>query len=234
MTEAWHEGFDEKTESTEAPEENNSEERGDEQSSPPPVRVINDLSKNSFADLRKEFFRRLQASWKGIDKLLDGANNMSIHGESLAHWREYFTVDIPASPSMSELHRCMSKTNGLITTVNHKLSASQLTRDALEREVKSIKAKKFVAIKRGSGTGKAPSNDMTAMQVDTQIAEHLDQLMIAEYIVGFWENKRQALISTRKTLEAMMFGLSSEMKMKNSVPDYQESASQNDGQWPSY
>lgn len=210
MAEKWHEGLEDDVSDI-------------LDTSPPPTPTPKEtktetVSTASFEDLRKEFFKRLQSSWKGIDKLLDGANNMLIHGKSLAYWQDYFAINIPQSPSMAELFDCMARTNGLITTVNHKLSTSQLTQNALDREVKSIKAKKFVAIKRGANGDKAPSNDMVAMQVDNEIETHLDQLMIAEYIVGFWENKRQALISTRKTLEAMMFGLSSEMKMKNGLP----------------
>jgi hypothetical protein len=64
------------------------------------------------------------------------------------------------------------------------------------------------------------------MQVDKEMAEHLDQLMIAEYAVVFWDNKRQSLVSTRKTLEAMTFGLSSEMKMKTGLPNMEDAIQQ--------
>lgn len=257
MTTAWHEGFDDETDKTERQEPEavttQAPEEKEETNEAQQVRVGHastesakenkselqqagdeklQVKQATFEQLRKEFFSRLQRTWANTDKMLDGADNMTIMGKSLVYWKDYFTVDIPQSPSMRELHECMSLTNSLITTVNHKLSVSQLTRDAVEREVKSLKARKFVSIKRGNGAGRAPSNDMASMQVDLSIVEHLDQLMVTEYVVGFWENKRQALISTRKTLEAMMFGLSSEMKMKNSVPDHE--ASNQESSWPSY
>lgn len=180
----------------------------------------------TFAELRAEYMSRLQESWRGISDLFTGAGGMKIMEKTVDEWKEYFHVKIPPSPSMAQLHDCLSRTNSLIVTANHRMSIAQLTRDAVQREVKSLRAQKFVAIKRGANGKKPPSNDMASMQVDKEMAEHLDQLMIAEYAVVFWDNKRQSLVSTRKTLEAMTFGLSSEMKMKTGLPNMEDAIQQ--------
>lgn len=180
----------------------------------------------TFAELRAEYMSRLQESWRGISDLFTGAGGMKIMEKTVDEWKDYFHVKIPPSPSMAQLHDCLSRTNSLIVTANHRMSIAQLTRDAVQREVKSLRAQKFVAIKRGANGKKPPSNDMASMQVDKEMAEHLDQLMIAEYAVVFWDNKRQSLVSTRKTLEAMTFGLSSEMKMKTGLPNMEDAIQQ--------
>jgi len=187
---------------------------------PESVQVIEQpasLEQPSFEQVRKAYFARLNKSWSNVSSLVVGAAETSIMGKTLAEWHEFFHIKIPGNPAMGDLYELLAKTNSLISTINHNLGMSQLTRDAIEREVKSLKSSKFVDIKKSS-KGKAPSNDMTNMQVEASIVDHLDQLMISEYIVTFWDNKRQALISTRKTLESMLFALTGEMKIKHNTP----------------
>lgn len=167
---------------------------------------------------RTNFRASLKKSKHGVDAMLLGAQAVPLDGKTMGEWEEYFKVDVPKFPTVSDVNKAIYKTGSLIAFSSHRLGRAVLVELTLKREVETRYAKRFTQLKNVKGR-KAPSNDAAEFQIKSEIPEIYDQLMLAQYVVGFWERQRAALISMRKVLETIMFGLTSEMKNKIVMPE---------------
>ena len=169
---------------------------------------------------RQDFFKRLNGARKQFNILLSKANDHTINGKTLLEWNDYCRIPIPENPDLVALNICMSKLAAIMSHVGYQYEQAALTHTMLKREIDDARAKKFTTIKGSKTASKAFSNEYTNAKVDVDLAEQYNMLMFAGYIVEFWESKRQHLISVRKILEAMFYGVGSEMRSsKNFIPD---------------
>lgn len=178
---------------------------------------LQQLKVEELKNIRKQFFSQLKTSKNSLDALLHSATQIKIMGKTLDEWKQFFHVKIPPNPALDDVYACLAKTNSLIAYVNHQLGVAELARDTVKREVNDTHAKRFIRLKAKKPGARALSNEHVNFQIESELTDEYNQLMFSEYTVSFWDNRRQQLISTRKILESILYGIGGEMRMRQAV-----------------
>lgn len=162
-------------------------------------------------EVKEAYMEGLKSSWTAVVDLLSKADNMRISGKTLKEWHKQFNIQIPPNPSIEVTYELLSKTNAYITNSGFHLNSAQSVRDRLNAQLKAHKAKIFTSIKKAQKI----SNEQASLQTEVELEDLNNQVMLANYVVTFWENLGRSLISTRKMLEVINFSLNNELKSKN-------------------
>lgn len=162
-------------------------------------------------EVKEAYMEGLKSSWTSVVDLLSKADNMRISGKTLKEWHKQFNIQIPPNPSIEVTYELLSKTNAYITNSGFHLNSAQSVRDRLNAQLKAHKAKIFTSIKKAQKI----SNEQASLQTEVELEDLNNQVMLANYVVTFWENLGRSLISTRKMLEVINFSLNNELKSKN-------------------
>ena len=154
-----------------------------------------------------EIFAETQAS---VLELIRSNKNLSVNGRTLREWASYFSIEIHPSPSYSNIVFSLSDLNSKFSQLNHNLDIALISRDMISDRYNQAKAEAFIHFKELKLSGKNPTNDYVLAKVERALEEVTQQKLFADFIVSFFEARKQQLVSTRRTLESIMQGHISE------------------------
>lgn len=144
-----------------------------------------------------------------------------IEGKTIDEWNAHFKVEFPEHMDFAVTYRLLSKVAGLYMEALGYHEKATLLSDILNRELKSEKAKLFTQIKRSkdhrNGT-RPPSDDYVNNVIEELIDDVYNRVTVSEYMVKFWDGKIKSLVSIRRALESILYGLGAEAKA-NLYPD---------------
>jgi len=145
-------------------------------------------------------------------ELIKSNKNLMINGKTLKEWSNYFSITIDTNPTYSNIVYSLSELNSKFSALNHNLDISLISRDLIVDRYNQAKAEAFIHFKELKISGKNPTNDYVLSKVERALEEVNQQRLFADYIVSFFEARKQQLVSTRRTLESIMQGYISESR----------------------
>jgi hypothetical protein len=162
----------------------------------------------SFADIFED-------ARKGLSSFIYSNKGLVVNGKSLAQWSAYYSIDIPDNCDMATTVSLLSKVNSLLSNLNHNLEISDISQKMIQVQHSQQKATLHMKYKNQKGSAIKWTNESISAQCDIDMYDENVQLILAEFIVSFFEGRRNYLTSARKTLESIMWGRTSEMKLNS-------------------
>ena len=142
-------------------------------------------------------------------------NSYTIGNKTIDEWNEEFKIDIPENIDFSTAYTLIGKVSSLYSKALSFQEKSVLLHDLLKRELDSEKARLFPHVKKSKehmNGSRPPSDDYVKSVIEAEVSEVHDKVVIAEFMMKFWDGKIKSLISIRRALESILFGLSAEIK----------------------
>jgi hypothetical protein len=134
--------------------------------------------------------------------------------KTIAEWGKEFHVAIPEDGDPEAIIGAGAKAASLYGAAITNFEQASITNLTLKKELEAKEGELFSKIKRLKENGKAPSD----RSVQARVASHPEiirlnnQLAISDFIVKFWDNKKQQLVYLRRTLEMIGYAKGAEMK----------------------
>lgn len=144
-----------------------------------------------------------------------------IEGKTIDEWNKHFHINFPDHMDFSSTYKLLAKVAGLYMEALGYHEKATLLSDILGRELKSEKAKLFTQIKRSKqhrNGARPPSDDYVNNVIEELIDDVYNRVTVSEYMVKFWDGKLKSLVSIRRALESILYGLGAEAKA-NLYPD---------------
>lgn len=176
--------------------------------------IPSDDQKEESQERADSLIKRMPAAKQAVADILDRCLRNNIDGHPMSYWTTFFRVDIPSNPRMSDLISGLARLTALTPFANEKASAAGMTKKLFDRQVTEESSSLFVSYKAAS-KGKAPSNETVEAMINDKLKDMLLQQAYADFVFEFWNNQKLSLINSRKILETILIGLTSEMKNKN-------------------
>jgi len=165
--------------------------------------------------LAKSFAEIFEDARKGLSSFIYSNKGLVVNGKSLAQWSAYYSIDIPDNCDMATTVSLLSKVNSLLSNLNHNLEISDISQKMIQVQHSQQKATLHMKYKNQKGSAIKWTNESISAQCDIDMYDENVQLILAEFIVSFFEGRRNYLTSARKTLESIMWGRTSEMKLNS-------------------
>ena len=166
----------------------------------------------------KDFVQDLVKAKQGVSLRFNKFGNLKIPtfqgDKTIEEWGKVFHVPIPDDGDTEALIRAGAKAASLYSVAVTNLEQASITNLTLKKELESKEGDLFSRIKRLKENGKAPSD----RSVQARVASHPEiislnnQLAISDFIVKFWDSKKQQLVYTRRTLEMIGYARGAELK----------------------